>query len=83
MKKAICIILAVAGAAAIYFTRRTHPRGRREMKAVGSIHMVGKATFANGDIIPYSGLCRLFGTLSVGAAAGKAGNGGAVICWKN
>ncbi len=31
MKKAICIILAVAGAAAIYFTRRTHPRGRREM----------------------------------------------------
>ena len=29
MKKAICIILAVA--AAIYFTRRTRPRGRREM----------------------------------------------------
>ena len=28
MKKAICIILAVAGAAAIYFTRRTRPRGR-------------------------------------------------------
>ena len=26
MKKAICIILAVAGAAAIYFTRRTRPR---------------------------------------------------------
>ncbi len=31
MKKAICIILAVAGTAAIYFTRRTRPRGRREM----------------------------------------------------
>ena len=31
MKKAICIILAVAGAAAIYFTRRTRPRSRREM----------------------------------------------------
>ena len=31
MKKAICIILAVAGAAAIYFTRRTRPCGRREM----------------------------------------------------
>ena len=42
MKKAICIILAVAAAmtfivsrrpdpAAVYFTRRTHPRGRREM----------------------------------------------------
>lgn len=31
MKKAICIILAVAGAAAIYFTRHAHPRGRREM----------------------------------------------------
>ena len=31
MKKAIYIILAVAGAAAIYFTRRTRPRGRREM----------------------------------------------------
>ena len=31
MKKAIFIILAVAGAAAIYFTRRTRPRGRREM----------------------------------------------------
>ena len=31
MKKAICIILAVAGAAAIYFTSRTRPRGRREM----------------------------------------------------
>ena len=31
MKKAICIILAVAGDAALYFTRRTSPRGRREM----------------------------------------------------
>lgn len=31
MKKVICIILAVAGAAAICFTRRTRPRGRREM----------------------------------------------------
>ena len=31
MKKAICIILAVAGGAGIYFTRRTRPRGRREM----------------------------------------------------
>ena len=31
MKKAIYIILAVAGAAAIFFTRRTRPRGRREM----------------------------------------------------
>ena len=31
MKKAICIMLAVAGAAAIYFTRRTRPRRRREM----------------------------------------------------
>lgn len=30
MKKAIYIILA-AGAAAVYFTRRTRPRGRREM----------------------------------------------------
>ena len=31
MKKAICIILAVAGAAVIFFTRRIRPRGRREM----------------------------------------------------
>ena len=31
MKKAICIVLAVAGAVAIYFTHRTRPRGRREM----------------------------------------------------
>ena len=31
MKKAICIMLAVAGAAAIYFTRCPRPRGRREM----------------------------------------------------
>lgn len=31
MKKTICIILAVVGAAAIYFTRRTCPYGRREI----------------------------------------------------
>ena len=31
MKKAICIVLAVGGAAAIYFPRRTRPRGRREI----------------------------------------------------
>ena len=33
MKKAICIILAVAGAAAMTFivSRRPRPRGRREM----------------------------------------------------
>ena len=31
MKKAICIMLAVVGAAAIYFTRCPRPRGRREM----------------------------------------------------
>ena len=31
MKKVICIILAVAGAAAIFFTRRTRLRERREM----------------------------------------------------